>query len=142
GARLLKTLRCPTCLAVLSDGDATRCPFCRSRLKARRGVVLREDARITSKPTLAIERDRKARVDAEREAADKRRYTPATLARLETPHAARLPQPEADSASEPAPATAAELAPAPAPAPTVEQRPRARRRERRRDPRVVQDVGI
>jgi hypothetical protein len=124
----------------MPGGDATRCPFCRSRLKARRGVVLRQEARITSRPTLAVERERNARVQEEIAAAYARRYTPETIARLETPHAPRFPEPDTEVVPEPTPD--AGLAPAPAPEPPVEQPPRARRRDRRREPRVVQAVDI
>src|SRR5213078_691409 len=126
-----------TCLAVLADDDAARCPLCRSKLKGRRGVVLREETRIASKPTLAVERERKARVDEERAAAESRRYTPATQARLETPHAPRLLEVEAGFEAVPEP----QQTPAPAPAPPEEPKPRAlRRRDRRGEPHVVHEV--
>jgi hypothetical protein len=61
-------------LSVLLEGGESRCPFCRSRLSTRRkAVVLREEARITSKPALAVERERKARVAAAIRAAEQRR---------------------------------------------------------------------
>jgi hypothetical protein len=98
----VETLRCPTCLSVLRDGSVTRCPSCRARLKGRKSLVLREEARIASRPVLAIERERKARVEAENAAAEQRRYRPATIARLETPHAPRILEPE-DPAPPPPP---------------------------------------
>jgi hypothetical protein len=91
----VETLCCPTCLSVLRDGSATRCPSCRARLKGRKGLVLREDARITSRPVLAIERARQAQVVAEIAAVEQRRYTPEPTARLETQHAPQAFVPEA-----------------------------------------------
>jgi hypothetical protein len=47
----METLRCPTCVALLPDPDARRCPLCHSKLrKKRRGsaaVVLGESGRLS-----------------------------------------------------------------------------------------------
>ena len=50
---MAETWRCPTCLGVLVDHDARRCPTCRTRLR-RRGsgpVVLGETSRLDQQAT-------------------------------------------------------------------------------------------
>lgn len=37
------TWRCPTCLAVLRDEHARRCPVCRENLRRKRPVVIGQD---------------------------------------------------------------------------------------------------
>ncbi len=48
----METYRCPTCLCVLADAGARRCPGCHQRLHKRRRspVVLRADARLQPLP--------------------------------------------------------------------------------------------
>ncbi len=41
--------RCPTCVAVLSDSEARRCPMCGTNLRRHRPEVLGQSARVTAK---------------------------------------------------------------------------------------------
>ena len=69
----MEYLRCPTCLSLLADGGAKRCPSCRTRLGSRgRPIVLGESNRISSRPVMAIEWDLRAKVLAENEALERR----------------------------------------------------------------------
>ncbi len=64
----METLRCPTCLTLLLDGGEKRCPGCHSKLRSKRSkpIILGETSRITSRPTLLLEREMQARIDEEK----------------------------------------------------------------------------
>ena len=52
----METWRCPTCLAVLLEHSARRCPTCRTRLRRRgRPIVLGETSRLDVQATLPID---------------------------------------------------------------------------------------
>jgi hypothetical protein len=59
----VETWRCPTCLTVLVDAGAKRCPSCHSRLRRRRGqpIVLGEASRLDLQATLAVDKRNKLR---------------------------------------------------------------------------------
>ena len=61
---MVETLRCPTCLGVLLEHSATRCPTCHSRLRRRGGrpIVLGETSRLDLQATLPIERQSRRRL--------------------------------------------------------------------------------
>ncbi len=42
----METFRCPTCVGVLADARAPRCPHCRQRLRRKRPRILGENTRI------------------------------------------------------------------------------------------------
>ena len=62
----MDTWRCPTCLTVLADLDAKRCPSCHSRLRRRRSkpIVLGEASRLDAQAALLV--DKRNRQQAER----------------------------------------------------------------------------
>jgi hypothetical protein len=48
----METLRCPTCVALLPDPEARRCPLCNSKLRKKRGrgaIVLGESNRLSGR---------------------------------------------------------------------------------------------
>jgi hypothetical protein len=47
----METLRCPTCVTLLPDPDAARCPACHAKLRKRRGrpIVLGESNRLSGR---------------------------------------------------------------------------------------------
>ena len=52
----METWRCPTCLAVLLEHSASRCPTCHSRLRRRgRPIVLGETSRLDVQATQSID---------------------------------------------------------------------------------------
>ena len=59
----MDTWRCPTCLAVLVESNAKRCPSCHSRLRKRRSqpIVLGESSRLDMQAALAVDKRNKKR---------------------------------------------------------------------------------
>ena len=53
----METWRCPTCLTVLVETGAKRCPYCHSKLRRRRSqpIVLGESSRLDMQAALAVE---------------------------------------------------------------------------------------
>jgi len=54
--------RCPTCLSILAEPEAQRCPVCRQRLQRRAPIVL------TSERTAEVPRRRRRRFGARSDA--------------------------------------------------------------------------
>ena len=59
----MDTLRCPTCLYVLLESTAKRCPTCQSKLRKRRGqpIVLGETSCLDLQATFPIDRQNRTR---------------------------------------------------------------------------------
>ena len=59
----MDTLRCPTCLYVLLESTAKRCPTCQSKLRKRGGqpIVLGETSCLDLQATLPIDRQNRTR---------------------------------------------------------------------------------
>ena len=59
----METWRCPTCLTVLVESGAKRCPSCHSKLRRRHSqpIVLGESSRLDMQAALAVDRRNKQR---------------------------------------------------------------------------------
>jgi len=75
-------LRCPTCLSLLFDEDAKRCPSCRSKLRKRsRPDASAEHRAIAERPLPLVERELQARIEAETASGFRQRRRAAKVAR-------------------------------------------------------------
>ena len=114
----METLRCPTCVALLPDPEARRCPLCHSKLrKKRRGsgaIVLGESGRLSGR-SLPSEVEFHISRAEERILPDEKRLDEIVHDPTNVPHAPVAPAPVA-----PAPVAAAPLAPASASAKKTE----------------------
>jgi hypothetical protein len=72
---------CPTCLTRLGDGEALRCPECRSRLQRARPIVVEEGARIPAQLLDIVERELQARIEAKMATGYRQRRRAAKVAR-------------------------------------------------------------
>src|SRR4051812_11140182 len=78
----VEMLRCPTCLSLLFEADAKRCPACRSKLRKRsRPTVLVETTGLADRPLPLVERELQARIEAETAARFRQRRRAAKTAR-------------------------------------------------------------
>jgi hypothetical protein len=61
----MDTWRCPTCLCVLHESTAKRCPTCQTKLRKRRGqpIVLGETSRLDLQATLPPDRRNRMRLE-------------------------------------------------------------------------------
>ena len=75
-------LRCPTCLSLLFDADAKRCPSCRSKLRRRsRPTGFAESDGTAERPLPLVERELQARIEAETALKFRQRRRAAKVAR-------------------------------------------------------------
>ena len=75
-------LRCPTCLSLIFDADAKRCPSCRSKLRRRsRPTNLEWDNGIADRPLPLLEQELQARIEAETAGRFRQRRRAAKVAR-------------------------------------------------------------
>jgi hypothetical protein len=78
----VEMLRCPTCLSLIFDADAKRCPSCRSKLRKRsRPTVSEWDNGIADRPLPLLEQELQARIEAETAAKFRQRRRAAKVAR-------------------------------------------------------------
>ena len=74
--------RCPTCLGLIFDADAKRCPSCRSKLRKRsRPTASVQDTRLADRPLPLVERELQARIEAETASKFRQRRRAAKVAR-------------------------------------------------------------
>lgn len=78
----VEMFRCPTCLGLIFDADAKRCPSCRSKLRKRaRPTVSVQDTQIADRPLPLVERELQARIEAETASRFRQRRRAAKVAR-------------------------------------------------------------
>jgi len=119
----VETWRCPTCLAVLTEHEAKRCPLCHTKLRKRRSapIVLGETSRLDMQSTTSTERPGRQR--AEGGYWNPERPAPVVEKRARRRDIDLNPEPVATF--EPAPVVRPEPAPAAAPAPAPAPEPEA-----------------
>src|SRR5437868_11931674 len=80
--RAVDMLRCPTCTSLLLEGDVKRCPTCGSKIRRRsRPTVLIETNALADRPLPLVERELRARIEAETAAGFRQRRRAAKTAR-------------------------------------------------------------
>jgi hypothetical protein len=101
----METWRCPTCLTVLLESTAKRCPACQTKLR-RRGqpIVLGETSRLVAQSTLPKGRQTRERLGRGHWNAERPAPTSAAFERTEfEPWAWRVTEPVVAASSEAAP---------------------------------------